>query len=110
MWRKKRCGVQGVTRTFAAYSKFSNASSAAHLGFMATCIVELFSLDESASYAHAFTAIKVPPIILDAFRASRTWQRHVKSQHVKSQQRQRSWNHIVLGWHHNRLVSCFATS
>ena len=62
-------GVQGVTRTFAAYSKFSNASSVAHLGFMATCIVELFSLDESASYAHAFTAIKVSPIILDAFRA-----------------------------------------
>jgi hypothetical protein len=46
---------QGVVRTFSANAKFSSSSTAAHLSFMATCIVELFGLDEEAAYSHAFT-------------------------------------------------------
>ena len=42
-------------RTFSANAKFSSPSTAAHLAFTATCIVELFGLDQEASYAHAFT-------------------------------------------------------
>jgi Noc2p family len=42
-------------RTFSANAKFSSPSTAAHLGFMATCIVELFGLDQEVAYAHAFT-------------------------------------------------------
>ncbi len=51
----KAARLQGVIRTFSANAKFSNASTAAHLSFMATCIVELFGLDEEAAYSHAFT-------------------------------------------------------
>lgn len=47
--------AQGVIRTFSANAKFSSPSTAAHLSFMATCIVELFGLNEEAAYAHAFT-------------------------------------------------------
>lgn len=75
--------LKGVTRTFSAYAKFSNATSAAHLGFMATCIVELFSMDEAASYSHAFNGIKDLAVTLrgaltnksaDSFRAVYCWQ------------------------------------
>jgi Noc2p family len=53
--------AQGVVRTFSANAKFSSPSTAAHLSFMATCIVELFGLDQEAAYAHAFTVRGLRP-------------------------------------------------
>ena len=54
---------QGVVRTFSANAKFSSPSTAAHLSFMATCIVELFGLDEEAAYSHAFTVRPRPSCV-----------------------------------------------
>ena len=51
-------------RTFSANAKFSNAATAGHLSFMATCIVELFGIDEEAAYAHAFTVRRLFNIVV----------------------------------------------
>ena len=60
-----------------------NASSMPHISFMASCIVEMYGIDMTASYEHGFTAIKQLAILLrgalsmktkDAFRQVYCWQ------------------------------------
>ena len=78
-----RSWVQGVYRSFVANSKFVNAGSLPHISFLGACVVELFGLDPSAAYGHAFTHIKELAVLLrgalvsktaDSFRDIYCWQ------------------------------------
>ena len=96
-WRLDHCSVlricksietwawaaQGITRAFMQGAKFVSASSAPHIAFMGTCVVELYGLDPSAAYQHAFLHIRQLAAVLrsalsnktkDAFREVYCWQ------------------------------------
>lgn len=75
--------LQGVYRAFVVNAKFMSVSSAAHIDFMATCVIEIFGLDSAAAYEHGFTYIKQLAVLLrgalsmktkDAFREVYCWQ------------------------------------
>lgn len=56
--------LKGVYRAFASNAKFVNASSAPHINFMASCVVEMYGINEQSSYQHAFGFIRQLAILL----------------------------------------------
>jgi len=80
----RRCFIlQGVYRSFVANAKFVNPSSLPHISFMGVCVVELYGLDATTAYSHAFTHVKELAVLLrtalvsksaDAFRDVYCWQ------------------------------------
>ncbi len=75
--------MQGVYRSFVANAKFVNPSSLPHISFMGVCVVELYGLDATTAYSHAFTHVKELAVLLrtalvsksaDAFRDVYCWQ------------------------------------
>ena len=50
--------LKSVYRAFSANAKFVNAASVPHINFMASCVVEMYGLDLTASYQHAFGFIR----------------------------------------------------
>ena len=75
--------AKGVYRQFAANAKFINASSVEHVQFMATCVGEIYGLDQGQTYPLAFTYIRQLASLLrgaltnkskEAFRAVYCWQ------------------------------------
>jgi nucleolar complex protein 2 len=74
---------QGAYRAFVRNAKFMTPSSAPHVAFMGSCVVELFGLDLAASYEAAFVYIRELASLLrgavsaktkDAFRQVYCWQ------------------------------------
>ena len=75
--------LQGVYRSFVANAKFVNPSSLPHISFMGVCVIELYGLDATTAYPHAFTHVKELAVLLrtalvsksaDAFRDVYCWQ------------------------------------
>ena len=56
--------LKGVYRAFSSNAKFVNAASAPHINFMAACVVEMYGLDASAAYQHAFGFIRQLAVLL----------------------------------------------
>ena len=50
--------LKGVYKSFVGASKFFSPASAPGIRFMATCSVEMYGVDLTATYQHAFVAIK----------------------------------------------------
>ena len=50
--------LQGMYLTYARNSKFQNMRSQRHIDFMALCVVEVYSMDKSSAYQHAFVYIR----------------------------------------------------
>ena len=50
--------LKGVYKSFVGASKFFSPASAPGIRFMATCSVEMYGIDLTATYQHAFVAIK----------------------------------------------------
>ena len=74
---------QGIYRAFVRNAKFMTPASAPHIAFLGSCVVEMFGLDMSVAYEHAFTYIRQLAAVLrsalsnkttDAFREVYCWQ------------------------------------
>ncbi|BDA42546.1 Nucleolar complex protein 2 homolog [Coccomyxa sp. Obi] len=75
--------VKGIYRAFVRNAKFMTPASAPHVAFLGSCVVEMFGLDMSVAYEHAFTYIRQLAAVLrsalsnkttDAFREVYCWQ------------------------------------
>ena len=56
--------LKGIYKEYVANSRFVNATSAPRIQFMASCVVELYGIDTSASYQSAFIFIRQLAIVL----------------------------------------------
>ena len=79
-------------RTFLANAKFVSAASAPHIAFMSTCCVELWGLDLSASYAHAFSAIRQLALSLRGALSMKTPDAYKEVREAGAQVRIYMWN------------------
>ncbi|CAG9467298.1 unnamed protein product [Pedinophyceae sp. YPF-701] len=50
--------IKALVRAYAGAAKFMNPSSAPHLGFMGTCIVEVLNVDLQTAYAFGYNYIR----------------------------------------------------
>ncbi|KAK9791168.1 hypothetical protein WJX73_004155 [Symbiochloris irregularis] len=75
--------MKGVYRVFVRNAKFVSAASMPHIHFLGACVIEMFGLDFSLSYEHAFTHIRELASLLrgalamktkDAYREVYCWQ------------------------------------
>lgn len=92
MYCPLRLLLQGVYRTFLANAKFVSAASAPHIAFMSTCCVELWGLDLSASYAHAFSAIRQLALSLRGALSMKTPDAYKEVREAGAQVRIYMWN------------------
>lgn len=56
--------LKGIYKEYVANSRFVNPTSAPRIQFMASCVVELYGIDTSASYQNAFIFIRQLAIVL----------------------------------------------
>jgi len=75
--------LKGVYRAFASNAKFVNAASTPLINFMAAAVVEMYALDATAAYQHAFGFIRQLAVLLrqaltskskDSYREVYCWQ------------------------------------
>lgn len=51
-------------RAFVINAKFMSPANLPHINFMASCVVEVFGLDSSAAYEHAFGYLRQLAVLL----------------------------------------------
>ncbi len=75
--------MQGAYRVFVVNAKFMSPASLPHINFMASCVVEIFGLDSTAAYEHAFGYLRQLAVLIknahsqkskEAFREVYCWQ------------------------------------